>query len=140
MLSGVISGPSRQWEGYDEGYKTPLYLHEAGVDFCIAGDAGAASAYRLPHHAAAAVAFGLPEEAGLKAVTIDAARILGLDDTLGSIEAGKDATLVITNGNLLEIKTKTDQVFIRGRKIDMTDKHLQLYKQYLEKHRQGSVK
>lgn len=139
MLSGVISGPSRQWEGYDEGYKTPLYLYEAGVDFCIAGDAGAASAYRLSHHAAAAVAFGLPEKQGLKAITINAAQILGIDDMLGSIEVGKDATLIISSGNLLEIKSETVQVFIRGRKIDMTDKHLHLYEHYLEKHRQSSI-
>lgn len=139
MLTGVISGPARQWEGYDEGYKTPLYLHDAGVDFCIAGDAGAASAYRLAHHAAAAVAFGLPEEQGLKAITINAAQILGINDMLGSIEAGKDATLIISSGNLLEIKSKTEQIFIRGRKIDMTDKHLHLYEHYLEKHRQSSV-
>ncbi len=136
MLTGVISGPARQWEGYDEAYRIPLMLHEAGVDFCIAGDVGAASAYRLPHHAAAAVAFGLPEDVAIKAITINAARILGIDDILGSIEIGKHANIIIAKGNPLEIWTKNEQVFIKGRKIDMTDKHKRLYKHYMEKHMQ----
>jgi imidazolonepropionase-like amidohydrolase len=136
MLSGVLGGPAHAWEGYDEGYKAPLRLHEAGVAFCIAGDSGAANAYRLAHHAAAAVAFGLPTEQGLKAITLDAARILGIDDVLGSLEPGKDATLIISDGHPLELWARPEQVFIRGRSISMTDKHKQLYEHYLEKHRQ----
>lgn len=136
MLTGVISGPARQWEGYDEAYRIPLMLHKAGVEFSIAGDVGAASTYRLPHHAAAAVAFGLPEEEAMKAITINAAKILGIDDILGSIEEGKHANIIITNDHPLEIWTKTEQVFIKGRKIDMTDKHKRLYEQYMEKHLQ----
>jgi imidazolonepropionase-like amidohydrolase len=139
ILTGVISGPAHQWEGYDEGYTTPLKLYEAGVDFSISGDLGASGAYRLPHHAAAAAAFGLPEDEALKAITINAARILGIDDILGSIEPGKDATIMITNGSPLEISTQIEQVFIQGRKIDMTDRHLQLYKRYKEKHRQKEI-
>lgn len=139
ILTGVISGPAQQWQGYDEGYKTPLQLHEAGVTFSIAGDASAAYALRLPHHAASAVAFGLPEEEGLKSVTINAARILGIDDLVGSIETGKDATLMITNGSPLQMWTEIDQVFIRGRKIDMTDKQKRLYEHYKEKHRQENL-
>jgi imidazolonepropionase-like amidohydrolase len=136
MLSGAISGPAHPWEGHDEGYQTARRLHEAGVPFCIAGDESPAYAYRLAHHAAAAVAFGLPDEEGLKAITLHAARALGIDDVLGSLEPGKDATLVIGNGHPLEIGTKTEQVFIQGRKIDMTDKHRQLYEHYRQKHRQ----
>lgn len=139
MLTGVISGPHRQWEGYDEAYKIPKILHNAGVKFCIAGDAGAASAYRLPHHAAAAVAFGLPKENAMKAITIYAAEILGIDNILGSIETGKDATLVITSDDPLEIWTKTEQVFIRGREIYMSDKHKRLYDLYMEKHKQRKL-
>ncbi len=135
MLSGVLDGPTHAWEGYDEGYKAPLRLHEAGVLFCIAGDSGAANAYRLAHHAAAAVAFGLPPEQGLKAITLDAARILGIDDVLGSLEPGKDATLIISDGHPLELWARPERVFIRGRSISMTDKHQRLYEHYLEKHR-----
>ena len=140
ILTGVISGPAHQWEGYDEGYTTPLRLYEAGVEFCISGDQGAAGAYRLPHHAAAAAAFGLPEDEALKAITINAARILGIDDILGSIEQGKEASILITNGSPLEISTQIKQVFIQGRKIDMTDKHLHLYEHYMEKHRQKQIR
>lgn len=136
MLSGVISGPDQQWSGYDEAYKVPLTLYEAGVDFCIAGGASAAGAYRLPHHAASAAAFGLPEEEAMKAITINAANILGIDDMVGSIEKGKDATLIITNDTPLELWTTIEQVYIRGRQIDMTDKHKRLFEQYMEKHTQ----
>ena len=136
MLTGVISGPARNWEGYDEGYRIPAKLHEAGVDFFITGDAGAASTYRIHHHAASAVAFGLPPEKALESITIDAARILGIDDMVGSLEPGKHATLMITDGDALELWTQKEQVFIKGRKIEMLDKHKRLYKQYKEKHLQ----
>ncbi len=139
MLTGVISGPDTNWEAYEQGYTNPRKLYEAGVDFCIAGERSAAYAYRLPHHAASAVAFGLPEEEALKSITINAARILGIDDLVGSIEAGKDATLMITTGNPLELWTSKEQVFIRGRKLEMLDKHHRLYERYKEKHRQEQL-
>ena len=137
ILRGVISGPARQWEAYSEAYKIPLRLHEAGVNFCIAGDAGAASTYRIHHHAASAAAFGLPEKEALKAITIYPARILGIDDLVGSLEVGKDATLMITDGNALELWTRKEQVFIQGRRIEMMDKHQRLYEHYLKKHEQS---
>ena len=137
IVTGVFDGPAHAWEGYDAGYQTARRLHEAGVAFCIAGDVSPAYAYRLAHHAAAAVAFGLPLEQGLAAITLDAARVLGIDDLVGSLEVGKDATLVISGGHPLEIGTKAEQVFIRGRSIDMTDEHRRLYRHYLEKHRRS---
>ena len=139
MVAPVIGGPSLQWEGYDQAYSLPAALHKAGVRFCIGGDAGAASAYRLPHHAASAVAFGLPEDVALKAITIYAAEILGLDHRVGSIEPGKDATFIITDGTPLELWTDISQVYIQGREIDMTDKHRRLFERYREKHRQAQM-
>jgi imidazolonepropionase-like amidohydrolase len=137
IVAGSIGGPTRQWDSYSEGYTTPLHLYNAGVEFCIAGDAFAPYVYRIHHHAAAAAAFGLPINEALKSITINAARILGIDDTVGSIEVGKDASLMITNGNPLELSSSREQVFIQGRKIDMTDKHKRLYERYLEKHLQS---
>jgi len=133
MVGEVIGGPARQWEFYGESYALPSKLHDAGVQFCISGDMGAASAYRLPHHAAAAVAFGLPEEEAMKAITLNAAEILGLNEHMGSLEPGKDASIIITNGNPLEFSTQVEMMFLQGRQIDLNSKHQQLYEKYLIK-------
>lgn len=136
MITPVIAGPSRQWEGYDQSYRLPSLLHEAGIPFCIAGEASAANVIRLPHHAASAVAFGLPQQEALKAITLYPAQILGLDDRMGSIEPGKDASLIVADGNLLELATQVHQVYIQGRTVHMMDKHRRLYELYEEKYRQ----
>ncbi|TVQ87974.1 MAG: imidazolonepropionase [Bacteroidetes bacterium] len=130
MVGGVIGGPARQWEFYGEAYALPAKLHRAGVNFFIAGDMGAASAYRLPHHAAAAVAFGLPKDEAMKTITLYAAQILGLDDKMGSLEPGKDASIIITNGNPIEFSTQVEMMFLQGRQIDLNSKHRQLYDLY----------
>ena len=77
-----------------------------------------------------AAAFGLPKEEALKAVTLYPAQILGLGDTLGSLEVGKSASLMITSGDPLEITTQVEQVFIDGRLSESTDRHRQLYERY----------
>jgi imidazolonepropionase-like amidohydrolase len=136
MLSGILGGPAHARQDYDEGYQAALRLHEAGVLFCIVGDEGPAYAWRLAHHATTAVASALPAEEGLKAITVHAAQILGIADVLGTLESGKDATLVVSDGHPLELWTRTERVSIRGRSIDMTDKHKRLYEHYLKKHRQ----
>ena len=136
MVGGVIGGPARQWEFYGEAYSLPAKLYRAGVNFFIAGDMGAASAYRLPHHAAAAVAFGLPEEEAIKSITLYAAQILGLDDHMGSLEPGKDASIIITNGNPLDFSTQVEMMFLQGRQIDLNSKHQQLFEKYQIKQEQ----
>jgi len=136
ILTRIISGPEYQWEGYSEGYTTPAKLYQAGVHFSIAGDGFAANVHRMFHHAAAAVAFGLPKHEALKSITINAAQMLGIDSRVGSLEVGKDATFMITNGDPLELWTNREQVFIQGRKLDMNSKHKRLFELYLEKHMQ----
>lgn len=138
IVTPVLAGPSRQWEEYDRSYSLPNMLHEAGIEYCIAGDYGAANAIRLPHHSASAAAFGLPREEALKAITLYPARILGIDDRMGSIEPGKEASLIIADGDLLELSTSVEQVFIQGRKVDMADKHRRLYERYQERYRRSS--
>jgi len=133
IVGPVLGSPARQWEGYDQFYSLPAALYRAGVRFAIAGEASAAYTGRLPWHAAAAVAFGLPEEIAVKAVTKNLAEILGIDNVVGTIEPGKDATLMITNGNPLEFQTNIEQVFIRGRKIEMLDHHRNQFNRYLER-------
>lgn len=136
MLSPVIAGPARQWEAYDQSYRLPALLHAAQIPFCIAGEASAANVIRLPHHAAAAASFGLPADEALKAITLYPARILGLEERMGTLEPGKDASIIVANGPLLELSTKVDQVFIQGKTVHMMDKHLRLYELYQEKYRQ----
>lgn len=130
MVGGVIGGPARQWEFYGESYALPSKLFRAGVQFCIAGDYGASSTYRLPNHASAAVAFGLPEEEAIKAITLNAAKILGLDEYMGSLEPGKDASIIVTNGNPLDFSTQIEMMFLQGREIDLNSKHQQLFEKY----------
>jgi len=84
----------------------------------------------LPHHAAKAVAFGLDREEAIKALTINAARIFGVDGRLGSLEPGKDADLFLATGDPLDFKTEVKVMFINGRKIDMANWWEDLYKKW----------
>jgi imidazolonepropionase-like amidohydrolase len=136
LLSSVLSAPGRPWEPYDGSYALPAQLHREGVRFAIAGGASAPYANRLPYEAGAATAFGLPEDEALKAVTIYPAQFLGFADRVGSLEVGKDATLLITTGNPLEYATVVEQAFIEGRRIDMVDAHRRFFEKYSEKLRQ----
>ncbi len=127
--------PGRVWEAYDTPFTTPKKLHEAGVKFCLANFDNS-NVRNLPYEAGTAAAYGLPKEEALKAITQNAAEILGVDDRVGSLAVGKDATLFISTGDPLEITTQIEQVFIEGRMIDMGDKHKALYRKYSEKYRQ----
>lgn len=138
IVAGVHRLPARRFAGYDEPFTLPKKLFDAGVLFCIAGNGGASgtsNARNLPYHAATAVAYGLPREEALKAVTANAATILGVGDHLGSIEKGKDATLIVTSGDPLDIRSKVTMEFIAGREVDLDSHHEQLYRRYREKYR-----
>jgi imidazolonepropionase-like amidohydrolase len=142
ILDGVLSTPKRRWEPYDTPYVTPLALYNAGVNFCIAGSGSsfdAAHARNLPYHAAMAAAYGLPKSEALKSVTLYPAQILGVGDRLGSIDIGKDATMIITDGDPLEITTSIKSEFIQGRKIDLTSRHTKLYEKYKIKYKRLGI-
>jgi len=111
---------------------------EAGVKFCIACG-GVSSIRNLPYHAAKAAAYGLPKDEALKAITLYPAQIMGVADRVGSLEKGKDATLIVTDGDPLEITTHIDKLFIQGRRIDLSNKHRQLYDKYRQRYRQLDV-
>ncbi len=139
ILGSVHSLPSRRWEDYDTPFTTPLKLHQSGVQYCISMSRGffvAAHVRNLPYHAATAAAYGLPRDEALKSITLYPAEILGIAERVGSLEPGKDATMIITDGDPLEITTQVEMEFIQGRKIDMSDRHKMLYAKYQEKYRQ----
>ena len=128
--------PLREDDPYDERYTLPSKLHEAGVRFAF-GTFDSANSRTLPYQAAAAVAFGLAYEEGLKSVTLRAAEILGLGDRLGTIEEGKIANLIVTNGDPLEIRTETKFLFIKGQLTSTDNKHRRLYEKYRARPKSG---
>lgn len=130
----VILGPTQSlpggedW-GYDQMYALPGQLHAAGVKIGFA-TFNASASRNLPYEAGSAVSFGLPHEEALKAVTINPAEILGVGDRLGTIETGKIANLIVTDGDPLEIRTQVLQLIVNGMVADKMNKHLQLYERY----------
>jgi imidazolonepropionase-like amidohydrolase len=125
-----LSLPRRGYEPYDTGMSAAAKLHAAGVRFCISDGGGSTNARNLGHQAAMAAAFGLPRDEALKSVTLYPAQILGVGDRLGSIEPGKIADLIVTNGDPLEITTQIEQAYIAGRPVSMETRHTRLYKKY----------
>lgn len=136
VLAETLSLPEEEDEPYDRPFTTPGELFKAGVQFCFATySPGGASTnpFNLPYQAAAAVPFGLPREEALKAVTLGAARIWGVADRIGSIEKGKLADLIVTDGDPLEVRTQVRRMFIRGRAVDLDNKHKRLYEKYMNR-------
>jgi len=134
ILTRILALPRREDEPYDTPFTEALRLHEAGVDFCIGSTGsrfGAAMTRDLPNHAAMAAAFGLPRDEAMRALTASPARIIGLGDELGSIEVGKSASLILVDGEPLEIRTRVEHAFIDGRPVDLKDnRHDRLYERY----------
>jgi imidazolonepropionase-like amidohydrolase len=141
LLGSVLDAPDRDWEPYDGAYSLPARLHAAGVKFGITGGGNAAYANRLPYEAGAAIAFGLPADEALKAVTLYPAQFLGIGDRVGSLEVGKDASFIIATGSPLEYASIVEQVYIEGRKADMNDAHRAFFEKYSQKLKQvGPIK
>ena len=128
IFIGIHGSPGRE-EPYDVHFATPALLHEAGVDFSIASG-GVANVFSLTYEVGMAVGYGLPMEKALRSLTIDAARILGVDDRLGSIEEGKIANLLITTGNPVEYTSQLHTMFIRGELVPWDDKFNRLLRRY----------
>jgi imidazolonepropionase-like amidohydrolase len=111
------------------GWSNAGILYSAGVKVAF-GTNDVANVRNLPYHAAKSVAFGLPQEEGLKAVTINPAEILGLGDEMGSIEEGKRADLIVTNGDPLQIVTQVERMFIAGEEVSLESRHTRLWRQF----------
>lgn len=140
ILTSTMAAPDRNYEGYDGAYTMPARLHAAGVKIAISGGSGALYSNRLPWEAGVAVAFGLSEEEALKAVTINAAEMMGVSDKVGSLEVGKEATLLITTGTPLDMTSNIEQSYIQGREINMLDIQKFFFQKYMEKIKQQQKK
>ena len=126
ILTGIFSLPLREDDPYDTLFENPAKLQAAGVRFCIStGDAGA-EVRNLAQYAGMAAAYGLSKADAVKAVTLYPAQIMNVADRLGSIETGKMANLVVTDGDLLEIRSRIRYLFIDGRPVVLTSRHTEL--------------
>ncbi len=133
VLEPTHTLPERRWEPYDTPFTVAKKLYDAGVRFCFSYGAdafSAAHARSLPYQAAMAAAYGLPKDEALRGVTQYAAEILGVGSRLGTLEAGKEATLIVTDGDPLEIRTRVLRAFMAGRELDLSNRHARLYEKY----------
>lgn len=129
ILEPTQSLPLEEDEPYDQPFTTPSELAAAGVKIAFATFSASATR-RLPYEAGTAVAYGLPHDEALKAVTLYPAQMFGLDKELGTIETGKLANLIVTNGDPLEIQTQVRYLFIKGQLTGTDNMHRQLYEEY----------
>lgn len=135
ILGQSHSLPTLQDDDIDQPYKTAAMLQKAGVTFSITDDDPQNRGRNLPFNAGTAVAYGLTKEQALQAITLNAAKIMGISDKTGSIEKGKDANIIISEGDILDMKTSiVTDAFIQGRKIDLMDKQKMLNERYNRKY------
>lgn len=134
IFHSTQSLPLREDEDVDQPFKTPAQLQEAGILFCFSHE-GFDTQRNLPFQAGQAIGFGLNYETAIQSLTLNTAIILGIDQTVGSLENGKDATLFIAEGDIFDMRTsRVLQAFIRGKEIDLDNKQKALYRKYKEKY------
>ena len=137
VLSRIHALPRRDGDDYDQPYKLPAQLQAAGVRFCLDYQGGqeAAGSRNLAFIAGTAAAFGLTKEQALTAVTLTTAQIMGIDKNYGTLETGKSATLVLSKGDLLDMRTNAvSRAFIDGRSISLDSKQTYLEQKFRSKY------
>jgi imidazolonepropionase-like amidohydrolase len=132
ILDTALDLPERVDDPYDARYAAAGILAKAGVEVALNDGAGntAETARNLLQDAAVSAGHGLPREAAVAAMTLVPARILGVEARVGSIEPGKDATLIVTDGDILDLRSHVVAAYVDGRALDLTDKQKRLYERY----------
>ncbi len=135
ILDQCLNLPATEDDDIDQPFKTPAALQKAGVLYCISDDDANTRYRNLSYNAGIAATFGLTKEEALSAITLNAAKILGVEGKTGSIEVGKDANIVVSEGDLLDMKNSTvTDALIQGRQINLDNKQKQLYERYKHKY------
>ncbi|MEO6187370.1 MAG: amidohydrolase family protein, partial [Ginsengibacter sp.] len=135
ILSQTHSLPVAEDDDVDQPFKTPAMLQKAGVLFAIADNDGTTRGRNLSYNAGTAASYGLSKEEALSAITLNSAKILGIDKMTGSIEVGKDANIIVSEGDIMDMgKSVVDMTFIQGRKINLDNKQTQLAERYKQKY------
>ncbi|WP_462220274.1 amidohydrolase family protein [Ferruginibacter sp.] len=135
VLGQLHDLPAMVDDDIDQPFKTPYLLQKAGVLFALNDDDGNSRNRNLAFNAGTAVAYGLTKEEALTAITLNAAKILGIADKTGSVEIGKDANIVVSDGDILDMKSNIISYgFIQGRQVDLNNKQKQLFEKYKYKY------
>ncbi len=137
LLQRVHSVPSYEGDDYDLPYKLPKLLNEKGILVGLenSGRMERMNSRNLPFYAGTAVAYGLDKSEALKMITLNTAKILGIDDKVGSLEVGKDATFFMSEGDALDMRTNiVSHAFIQGREVSLETHQTELYKRYAKKY------
>jgi imidazolonepropionase-like amidohydrolase len=137
MVNRVHDLPNRTDDDIDLPYKLPALLQKAGVLFCLenSGDMEEIQTRNIPFLAGTAAAYGLTKEEALTSITLSTAKILGIDARVGSLEIGKDATLFISSGDALDMRSNNvEWAFIRGKMLDLSNNQKALNEKYLKKY------
>jgi imidazolonepropionase-like amidohydrolase len=136
ILDNQHALPTTEDDDIDQLYKLPTELKKAGVLFAINDANDQAKQRNISFNAGTAAAYGLDKEEALSSITLNTAKILGIDDVTGSIEVGKDANIVISEGDLLDMRgNQLTKAFIQGRDISLDNKQKQLYERYKYKYK-----
>jgi imidazolonepropionase-like amidohydrolase len=129
LLGPILALPQREDDPYDLLFTNAKTLYDNGIKFAIQ-TTEAQNARNLPYHAGSCAAFGLPKDVALKSITIFPAEIFGVADQIGSIEVGKIANVIVTDGDPLELRTNVKRVFIEGEEISTDSRHTLLYEKF----------
>ncbi len=133
IYEATMQQPAFDWEPYDVHFKAADVLRRAGVKVAFSNGTGnwaAADARNLPYHAAMCSAFGMPPDEAVRAITLNPAEILGVADRLGSIEVGKEASLIAVDGDLLDIRANVKRMWIAGKETSLESRHTKLFEKY----------
>ncbi|MBY0481581.1 MAG: amidohydrolase family protein [Chitinophagaceae bacterium] len=127
--------PATEDDDIDQPFKTPAALQKAGVLFALNDNSDNTRYRNMSYNAGTAATYGLTKEEALSAITLNTAKILGIDDKTGSLEVGKDANIVVSEGDILDMKSSTViMAFIQGRKVSLENKQTQLFERYKTKY------
>ncbi|MBR9756502.1 MAG: amidohydrolase family protein [Algicola sp.] len=138
LIRRVHSLPKHTDDAYDQPFKLAKVLTDAGLLVALenSGDMERMHARNLPFLAGTTVAYGLSKEQALQLITLNAAKILGIDQTYGSLEVGKSATLFISEGDALDMRTNMlERAFVDGRDISLESHQTNLWKRYSNKYK-----
>ncbi|MEM7623747.1 MAG: amidohydrolase family protein [Planctomycetota bacterium] len=139
ITGGTHAFPKRADLPHDHAFTLPSRLRDAGLAFCIGVADRAGNERNLPHEAGMAARYGLTPAEAVRAITLSAAEIFGIDGQYGSLDTGKSATLIVADGDILEVTTRVRFAFIDGREIPMRSKQTDLHDKYRERYEQLGI-